>query len=276
MRLRRHPGAAVGAVLVGTVLALAAIGPLAAPYDPAAIQPGGLDELDGTPSQPSERFPLGTDGLGRDVLSRLLHGARVSLTVALVATVIAVVVGVGVGVTAGYAGGWLDFVSMRLVDTLLALPFLLLAITARRAVEDPGLVVLCLLLGLLSWTPMARVVRARALEVRSLAFVEAARGLGMPEARILWVHVLPNVFGAILVLGTTLVARMVLFESAMSFLGLGVQPPQASWGSMVSEAYGIMAWSPWPVVYPGVLIVVTVFGFNLLGEALRDALDPTR
>jgi len=274
-RLRRHPGALVGGILVFGLAAMAVLGPALAPYDPATLHPAGLAP-DGSPQPPGGAHPLGTDALGRDFLSRLLHGGRTSLLVAVVATAISLAVGTLVGVASGYLGGVVDAVAMRLVDALLALPFLLIAIATRRAVADPGIVILCLLLGLLSWTTLARVVRARAMEVRGLGYVLAARALGAGEASIVWTHVLPNVAGTILVLGTTLVARMVLFESAMSFLGLGVQPPQASWGGMVAEGLGMLARTPRLVLVPGGLIVAAVFGFSLLGEALRDVLEPSR
>ncbi|MFW5875587.1 MAG: ABC transporter permease [Myxococcota bacterium] len=275
-RFRRNKGALAGALLVLFVTATAALGPLLAPYDPNEQfthelltergVPVGLADVKG--------FPLGADPIARDELSRLLHGGSVSMQVAFFATGLAVVIGLLVGVTAGYFGGATDFTAMRLVDVLLSIPFLIIAIAIHRAIDSPALWSLYLLLGFLSWTTLARVTRAKTMQVRELEYVEAARALGMGRMRILLRHVMPNVIGPAIVIGTTMVAQMIIVESAMSFLGLGVRPPQASWGSMLKEGQELMAHSPRLVLLPGVLIAMTVFGFNLLGEGLRDALDP--
>ncbi|MEM6958672.1 MAG: ABC transporter permease, partial [Myxococcota bacterium] len=222
--------------------------------------------------------PLGGDTVGRDELSRLLHGGAISMAVALVATAIAVFLGLTIGVLSGYFGGLTDMASMRLVDLVLSVPFLLLAITVQRVFSstdpDESLMVLFGLLGFLSWTTLARVVRAKALQVRRLEYVQAAIALGMGHGRVLLRHVLPNVIGPAIVIGTTLVAQMIIAESAMSYLGLGVQPPRASWGSMLREGQDMLTVAPRLVLLPAGLIVMAVFGFNLLGEGLRDAFDP--
>ena len=179
-----------------------------------------------------------------------------------------------VGIIAGYFGGTVDSVAMRSVDVLLSVPFLLIAIAINRLVNNPALWTLYLLLGLLSWTTLARVTRAKTQQVRELDYVQAARALGMSQPRILLRHVLPNVLAPAIVIGTTMVAQMIIVESTMSFLGLGVKPPQSSWGSMLQQAQDLFTHAPRLVVYPGAMIVATVFGFNLLGEGLRDALDP--
>lgn len=273
-RFRRNPGSLVGLGLVAAVLTVALLGPWVAPHDPATIHEGLLSPADGTPVAKAPGHWLGADLIGRDLLSRLLHGGRTSLGVALAAAVVAVALGLGVGLAAGWLGGALDALAMRGVDVLLSLPFLLVAITLHRAVDRPGPIALALLLGALSWTTLARVVRAKTLEVRALPFVEASRLLGSTPWNTLRQHVLPNVLGPVAILATTLVARLVLFESAMSFLGLGVAPPAASWGAMVQEAQDMIGHAPRLVAWPGGLIVLTVFGFNLVGEGLRDALDP--
>jgi ABC-type dipeptide/oligopeptide/nickel transport system permease subunit len=217
---------------------------------------------------------LGGDPIGRDELSRLLHGGRVSMQVAFFATGLAVIVGLFVGVTTGYFRGRYDFFSMRLVDILLSIPFLIIATAMQKAIDNPKLWSLYLLLGFLSWTTLARVTRTKTMQVSELDFVHAARALGASHGRIVFKHVLPNVLGPAIVLGTTMVSSMIIAESALSFLGLGVRPPAASWGSMLAEGQGFLAYAPQLVMFPGLLIMTAVFGFNLLGEGLRDALDP--
>ena len=275
-RFRKNKGALLGGLLVLFVSAVAVLGPFVAPHDPNEQFREQLLRDDGTPVAPGEveGFPLGGDPLGRDELSRLMHGGAVSMQVAFFATSIAVFLGLLVGITSGYFGGVVDLVWMRLVDMLLSVPFLLIAIAIQRVVDNPSLLSLQLLLGLLSWTTLARVTRAKTMQVRELEFVQAARALGVAHRSILVRHVLPNVLGPAIVIGTTQVASMILAESSLSFLGFGVQPPQASWGSMLREGQEMLAHSPRLVLLPGALIVMTVFGFNLLGEGLRDAFDP--
>ncbi len=282
-RFKKNKGALFGAVLVIFVTLLGALGPLVAPHDPNEQSRDVLLRDDGTPlgptwdraeGEPAEGHLLGGDTVGRDELSRLLHGGRVSMQVAYFATAIAVFLGLFVGVSSGYFGGAYDFAVMRLVDVVLSIPFLLIAITIQRVVDTPALWALFVLLGFLSWTTLARVTRSKTLQVRELEYVQAARALGMSEARVLLRHVLPNVLGPAIVIGTTLVAQMIIVESAMSYLGLGVQPPNASWGSMLREGQEMMGSANRLMVFPAVLIVMTVFGFNLMGEGLRDAFDP--
>lgn len=270
-RFAAHRGARIGAVLVLFVVLLATLGPFFAPHDPAALLPEGLLP-DGSPAPPGVLW-LGADTLGRDELSRLLHGGRLSLGVSLLATSIAVTLGLLVGVVSGARGGWLDSLAMQAADVLSSLPFLLIAITLERSMGEPSPWSLAVLLGCLSWTTLARVTRTKTQQVRELDYVLAARALGFSEARILARHVLPNVLGPAIVLGTTLVAQMILVESAMSFLGVGVQPPASTWGSMLRDGQDVLSVAPRLALYPGTLIVITVFGFNLLGEGLRDALD---
>jgi ABC-type dipeptide/oligopeptide/nickel transport system permease subunit len=272
-RFKRNRGARVGAVLVALVALLATLGPWFSPHPPNEQFADGLRQH-GLPRWPDVTYWLGTDLLGRDELSRLLSGGAVSLQVALSATLIALSIGMLVGVCCGYFGGLVDSIGMRAVDVLLSLPFLLIAIAVHRAVGNPGLWSLCLLLGTLSWPSLARVTRAKVLELRDRDFVQAARALGASTPRVLLRHVLPNVMGPAIVLGTTMIADMIIAESAMSFLGLGVEPPQASWGSMLHEAKEMLVHAPHLLIAPGVLIAMTVFGFNLLGEGLRDAFDP--
>lgn len=272
-RFRRNSGAMLGLALVGAVISLAVLGPLFAPYDPAHQFADGLRE-DGLPAAPSAAHWLGTDSLGRDELSRLLYGGRISLAVALSATALAVLLGLSIGVLAGYRRGATDAVAMQAADVFQSVPFLLLAIALNRVIDRPDLWTLAALLGCLSWTALARVTRTKTLQVRELDYVHAARALGMSEARIVLRHVLPNVLGPAIILGTTLVAQMILAESAMSYLGLGVQPPTATWATMLRDGQELMSLAPRLVLYPGLVIALTSFGFNLVGEGLRDALDP--
>jgi ABC-type dipeptide/oligopeptide/nickel transport system permease subunit len=272
-RFRKNRGALAGAALVLSVTCTALLGPLFSPHGPDQQFNAGLSEQ-GLPRSPGDGYVLGTDTLGRDELSRLLHGGLVSMQVAFLATGLSLLLGLSVGITAGYFGGRLDTFCMRAVDVLLSLPFLLIAIAVNRAVANPSLWSLYVLLGALSWPALARVTRAKVLQVRALDYVAAAQALGAASRRVLLRHVFPNVLGPAIVIGTTMVADMIVAESAMSFLGLGVQPPQASWGSMLYEGRDALAYAPHLLIAPGVLIAMTVFGFNLLGEGLRDALDP--
>ncbi len=272
-RFRKNPGALLGGALVCLVTGTAVVGPWLAPRSPEEQFASGLG-ANGIPRAPDSLFLLGADSLGRDALSRLLHGGVVSMQVAFLATSLAMLLGLGVGLLSGSVGGRLDNVCMRAVDVLLSLPFLLIAIAVNRAVSNPSLWSLYVLLGCLSWPSLARVTRAKVQQVRELDYVQAARALGLGRLHVALRHVLPNVLGPALVIGTTMVADMIIAESAMSFLGLGVQPPTASWGSMLHEGRTLMAYAPHLLIAPGVMIAMAVFGFNLLGEGLRNALDP--
>jgi peptide/nickel transport system permease protein len=275
-RFKKNKGAIAGLTLVVLVTSTAIAGPLLAPHDPDHQFRDTLLEDDGTPIPPAE-LPghlLGSDPIGRDEMSRLLHGGRVSMQVAFFATGLAVLIGLLVGVTTGYFGGFYDTLAMRGVDVLLSLPFLLIAIAIKKVIANTELWTLYLLLGFLMWTTLARVTRAKTMQVRELEYVQAARALGMSRLRVLLRHVLPNVIGPATVIGTTMVAQVIIIESAMSFLGIGVEAPQASWGSMLREGQEMLSHAPRLVLFPGLLIMAAVFGFNLFGEGLRDVLDP--
>ena len=275
-RFRRNKGALGGLVLVVAVTAVGLVGPWFAPYDPVEQFTDTLLLYNGLPAGPGAQpgHWLGGDILARDELSRLLSGARVSMLVAYLATALAVLIGVTLGLVSGYVGGRVDTLLMRLVDVVLSMPFLLIAIVMQRVWDAPGIWTICVVLGVLSWTTLARVTRAKTMEARELDYIQAARALGLRHFRILARHVLPNVIGPIIAIATILVARMIIAESALSFLGLGIRPPTASWGSMLNDSQSLLLGVPRLTLYPAVLISMAVFGFNLFGEGLRDAFDP--
>jgi peptide/nickel transport system permease protein len=275
-RFRRNKGALVGLFLVIAVTALGLLGPWLAPHDPVEQFTDSLLLANGLPAGPgvAQGHWLGGDILARDELSRLLSGARVSMLVAYLATALAVLIGVALGLLSGYVGGRTDTYLMRLVDVVLSMPFLLIAIVMQRVFDAPGIWTICIVLGVLSWTTLARVTRAKTMEARELDYIQAARALGLRHFRILVRHVLPNVIGPIIAIATIMVARMIIAESALSFLNLGVRPPTASWGSMLNESQSLLLGLPRLTVYPALLISMAVFGFNLFGEGLRDAFDP--
>ncbi len=264
--LRRTPPAMIGAVMVGCVILVAVAAPLMAPDNPVAqiakplLGPGGP-------------FPVGTDELGRDEFSRLLFGARVSLYVGVLSVVIALGLGGTSGLLAGFYGGWLDNVTMRAMDVLFALPALVLAI-AITAVLGPSLTNVMLAIGIVYAPTFARVARGPTLAVAQLPYIEAARAIGASAPSIVLRHVVPNVSAPLLVQTTVSLSTAILTEAALSFLGLGTQPPIPSWGLMLSDARQYMLIDPWIAVLPGCAIAFTVLGFNLLGDGLRDLLDP--
>jgi ABC-type dipeptide/oligopeptide/nickel transport system permease subunit len=263
---RYRPGVvAAGFILLLCVVALAA--PLLAPYSPYDVDTARRGE------GPSLAHPLGFDGIGRDILSRVIYGARVALLVGLIATGIAVSIGVTVGATAGYFGGWVDSLLSRVVDTLMAFPTLVLLITLS-AVLGPSLKIVVIIIGTTVWAQYARVVRADVLSLRERDFVQAARAAGATDSRIIFRHIVPNVLGPVIVIATLGIGGIIILEAALSFLGLGIQAPKASWGGDLSAARSHIRNFPHIAIAPGVLITITVLAFNLVGDGLRDALDP--
>jgi peptide/nickel transport system permease protein len=273
-RLIRRPLAVFGLAVIVIVVAAAIAAPLLAPFSPDEQLFDGLT-LEGAPLPPGGHFLLGTDLLGRDLLSRLLFGARTSLIVGIVANGIAVAIGAMVGVTAGFFAGVVGSVLMRFTDLMTAFPALLLAIVLA-ALFHPSLWIVALVIAMVNWVQLARVVYT---ETRSLAareFVEAERSIGAGRARILFRHILPHLVSTILVYGTLGIATTVLLEATLSYLGVGVQPPTPSWGNIINENQTYFTTAPWLVFFPGLAIILLALGFNLVGDALRDILDPTQ
>jgi peptide/nickel transport system permease protein len=258
-------------VAVLGVVALAALcAPLLAPYDPAAQ----LDIVRLQSRSPSLAHPFGTDQVSRDVLSRMLYGARISLAISFAAVSLSMTFGILLGAASGYAGGAIDAVVMRLVDAGLSIPRLLLLIVIIALWRDVGVMALTVLIAAVSWFNVSRLVRAETLVVREQDFVIAARALGTSPRRILLRHVLPNVAGPGLVAATLAVGNVILLEAGLSYLGLGVRPPAASWGNIIQDGAERVSDLWWLTLFPGLAIVVTVFACNALGDALRDVLDP--
>jgi peptide/nickel transport system permease protein len=271
-RLLRHPMAVIGGLLLATVVVASLAAPLLATSDPVKPSFGKRLQsprvLGGTSA-----YVLGTDNLGRDIFARLLYGGRVSLALAASAVVLAASVGVVVGLASGVLGGRLDDVVMRVADVQLAFPVIMLAI-AIVAVVGTSSAALVSVLALSGWVLYARTVRAAVLTIRQLDYVEAARTLGASDLRVVILHILPNTLAPILVIGSSQFATMVLLESGLSFLGMGVQPPQPSWGAMLAEGRDYLSNAWWLATVPGMAISLVVLGANLLGDGLRDLLDP--
>jgi len=266
-RFRRHRLAIAGLVILVLLYAAAILAPHLTAHSPYAIDLGNRLE------PPCATHPLGTDFFGRDILTRVLFGARISLSVGFVAVGIMITAGTLIGAIAGFYGGWIDNVLMRFTDIVISFPALFLILTVV-AVIGPSIFNIIATIGLISWPPVARLVRAAFLSLREQDFTEAARALGAPDPKIIFRHILPNAMAPIIVAATLSVAGAILTESALSYLGLGVQPPTPSWGNMLFEGRDYIRRAWWYTVYPGLFIFVTVMSFNLVGDALRDALDP--
>ncbi|MHB1007539.1 MAG: ABC transporter permease [Chloroflexota bacterium] len=265
-RTLRTRGATFGLVVVVLVILMAVLADLIAPYPPNSPQGSILQS-------PNAEHLLGTDHLGRDVLSRIIFGARVAMLAGMVSVGFAIVVGVAIGLVAGYWSGWVDDVLMRLVDTLWSFPTLVLAL-AIAASLGPGLTNAMIAVGVVFTPAFARLVRGQALSVRERDFVTAAHVIGARPLRIMWKHIWPNVTAPIIVQSSLMIAQAIIVEAALSFLGLGIEPPNASWGSMLRQAYQYMDRAPQMSFFPGLVIFITVLALNFLGDGLRLALDP--
>ena len=264
---RRSPLTVAGVILIALLALLAVAAPLLAPADPLK------QVLSTRLNPPSAAHWLGTDQLGRDVLSRMLYGARISLLIGTVVVGLAASIGTLVGLVAGYAGGWLDEGLMRLTDVFFAFPALILAMAISGAL-GPSLTNAMIAIAVVTWPVYARLVRAQVLAVREREFVEAARGLGASAERIVWNHILPNTLAPILVQASFDMGGAILSAAGLSFIGFGAQPPTAEWGVMISEGRNYIVTQPWLSLFPGLAILLTVAAFNLIGDGLRDALDP--
>jgi len=266
-RLRRSPGAMIGLVLI-TLLLLTV---LTADY----IASQGIDDQNLRKGllPPGGEFPLGTDEFGRDMLSRIIHGSRISLQVGIIATGISAVIGVILGAIAGYFGGRIDYLIQGMVDVSWAFPTVLFALFLI-AVLGPSLTNVMISVGLGYWGGYARVVRGQVLSLREWEFITAAHAIGASDLRIMFRHIMPNIVSPVIIMSTLMMADAILIEATLSFLGMGAQPPTPSWGSILSAGRAHMRLAPWETIFPGIAIMLTVLGFNLLGDGLRDALDP--
>lgn len=266
-RLLRQPSARIGGVLLALVLLGAIFAPMLTPYDPITIAPEQRLAL------PSAAHPLGNDLYGRDTFTRVLYGGRISLGVGVLSVGLALLGGGSIGAVSGYWGGWFDASVMRFSDVVLAFPAILLAI-GLLAFLGGGFWNVVLAIAIVYTAPMARVARAAVLTVRHEEYVDAAGVIGAGDARIMRLHILPNAIAPLIVESTLRLALAILAEAALSFLGLGTQPPAPTWGQMIAEGRSVMTFSSWPAIGPGLAITTTVLGFNLLGDGIRDALDP--
>jgi peptide/nickel transport system permease protein len=269
-RPRRHRGLLCGAGLVVAFALASLLAPLLAPHDPQAVAGG----VGATLERPTAAHPLGTDALGRDLLSRVLWGGRVSLAVGVGAEALAALLGCLVGLLAGYYGGALDALLMRATDVVMAFPSLVLAIGLIAVFERPGLDKVLFVLVALGWTTVARVVRGAVLSLKARDYVQAARALGAGDLAVMLRHLLPNALGPVLVAATIGVGGNMVAEAGLSFLGLGAQAPTISWGAMLADGQTFLAIAPWVAVFPGLALLLAVLGVNLLGDGLRDLLDP--
>jgi len=279
-RLKRDRVAMLGAALVLLLVVVALFAPLLAPHDPVeqfrdGLTPSGEPIPGSLLSGGGTKFLLGTDANGRDLLSRIIYGAQVSLMVGVLANLLAIVLGILVGMAAGFLGGWVETLLMRFTDIMMAFPTLLLAMTLV-AILKPSLWIIILVIGLVYWTWIARVVYGQVTVMRELEFVTASRALGASRFYTIFHHILPQLVPTIIVWGTLGIATNVMLEASLSYLGIGVQPPTPSWGGMIQQGQSYYRTAPWLVIYPGLAIMITVFAFNLLGDGLRDALDPTQ
>jgi peptide/nickel transport system permease protein len=267
---RRHRGFLVGAALLALFVAVTLLAPWLAPHDPHAVAAGAGATLE----RPASGHLFGTDALGRDLLSRVLWGGRVSLAVGVGVEIVAALIGCAIGLVAGYYGGWIDAVLMRSTDIVMAFPSLVLAIGLIAVFERPGLDKVFVVLIALGWTTVARVIRGAVLSLKARDYVAAARALGVGNVAIMRRHLLPNALGPLLVAATIGVGGNMIAEAGLSFLGLGAQAPTISWGAMLADGQSFLAVAPWVAVFPGLALLLAVLAVNLLGDGLRDLLDP--
>lgn len=273
-RILRRKSALLSLIFIGLITFSAILAPLLSPFNPSEQFKDGLT-LQGAPIAPSEKYLLGTDLLGRDLLSRLIYGARTSLIVGIIANGVAVIVGTTVGLLAGFLRGKLGNLIMRFTDLMMAFPALLLAITLS-AIFSPSLLIVALVISMVNWVQIARVIYTQTISIAEREFVLATKGLGATNRRVIVRHIFPHLLPTVLVYATLGIATTVLLEATLSFLGVGVRPPTPSWGNIIFENQTYFISAPWLVFIPGLAIVSLALSFNLLGDALRDELDPTQ
>lgn len=273
LRFRRNRLAMLGLVMVISVILIAILAPYLAPYDPfkqLIWTEGRAAKL----AAPSGEHWMGTDLYGRDILSRVIFGSRISLQIGIFATLVSLFIGIPLGAIAGYMGGWVDDLISWLINVIFAFPFLLFVLAVVAVFKDPSMIVVYMAIGLVNWVAIARVVRAQFISLREREFVEAARSLGLPRWRVIFVHILPNALAPVIVQATLGMGSIIMIEAGLAFLGFGAQPPTPSWGLMISvgqKYLGLGKW--WWAIFPGLAIMYTVLAFNFLGDGLRDALD---
>lgn len=267
-KLRKRTNLLIGAIIVLSMITLAVFAPFFAPYHP-------INDADLMVSEepPSSEYLFGTDTQGRDILSRVIYGSRVSLSVGLVSQLMNSIIGIILGLTAGYYGKWWDDIIMGVTNVMLSIPGVIFAL-AIMAVLGPGLMNIFIALGLTNWSYTCRITRSQVLTIRDLNYVKAAESIGYSKCHIMFTQILPNIVGPIIIIATLGIAGAILVEASLSFLGLGVQPPTPSWGGMLAKAREQLFTTPWISIFPGLAIFVTVLGLNLLGDGLRDLLDP--
>ena len=268
-RFMKNHVARAGLTLVVVLYCVAILAPVLAPRDPNAQE----DIVNTRYEAPGEQFALGTDKFGRDILSRVIYGSRISLSIGFIAVAIAITLGTLLGAISGYFGGATDWAIMRFVDVLIAFPRLFIVLTLI-AIYSPEIWLIVAVLGVTSWMGVARLVRGQILSLKEREFIQATRALGLPHARVILRHVLPNVLSPVIVAATLMIGDVILTEAVLSFLGLGVQPPTASWGNIINQGRDNLLGAWWIATFPGLAIVLTVVSYNLLGDGLRDALDP--
>ncbi len=273
-RFKRNKAALFGGTVISLIVIAAVLAPWVTPYNPHEQFFDGLT-LEGAPLPPNKRFLLGTDLLGRDLYTRLVYGARTSLIIGIAANAAAVLVGTLLGIIAGYLGGWVGSAIMRFTDLMMAFPALLLAI-ALAAILTPSLWIVAMVIALVNWVQTSRVIYTQTSSLAEQEFIQAARALGATPVRILWVHILPHLIPHIMVWATLGISVTVLLEATLSFLGIGVQPPTPSWGGIIFESQSYFLTAPWLVFFPGISILLFALAFNLVGDGLRDAMDPTQ
>ena len=271
-RFRKNRAALVGLGIIIMIFIVTIFAHFLAPYSPYTTFGDGLTPY-GAPVPPSAKFILGTDDLGRDVLSRLIYGARISLQVGIIAAGVSLTLGTLLGVIAGFRGGWLDVLIMRITDAMLAFPFLLFVILVVSILK-PSVTVIYVVIGVLGWAKVARVARGQTLSIAQNSYVEAARTVGASAWHIIFWHIIPNIVGPVVIFATLQVGNYIIMEGALSYMGVGVPPPIPSWGSMIYTGQQYYQTAPWLIIFPGLMITLTVIGFNLIGDGLGDALNP--